>query len=235
MYNVWWVKNDKNFGDLLTPLILEYFDIPYKFTSKDQANILCVGSIARHARDNTVVLGSGMINSRKEKLNPNADWRFVRGPYTRQRVIDCGGTCPEIYGDAAMLLPLICPPKEKEYEIGIVPHFVDYNNVKENYPNYNVINVVNENPLEVAKEISKCKKIISSSLHGIIAAHAYGIPAAWVKFSNNVKGDDVKFYDYFEGVNSSPILSTLDKPKYQTVSYNTYNIKNLFISVKKET
>lgn len=235
MYNVWWVKNDKNFGDLLTPLIFEYFDIPYKFTSKDQANVLCVGSIARHARDNTVVLGSGMINSRKEKLNPNADWRFVRGPYTRQRVTDCGGTCPEIYGDAAMLLPLICPPKEKEYEVGIVPHFVDYNNVKENYPTYKVINVVNEDPLEVAKEISKCKKIISSSLHGIIAAHAYNIPAAWVKFSNNIKGNDIKFKDHYASLGLEAELSTIDNPIFTTGNCNTSKIEQIFKDFKNES
>lgn len=233
MYNVWWVKQDKNFGDLLTPIILDFFDIKFNFSSVKAADLLCVGSIARHARDNAMVLGSGMINSRKEKLNPNADWRFVRGPYTRQRILDCGGECPEIYGDAAMLLPLICRAEGKQHKIGIVPHFVDYEYVKEKYPNYNVINVVNSDPLVVAKEISKCEKIISSSLHGIIAAHAYNIPAAWVKFSDKIKGDDIKFKDHYAALNLPLVLSTVEDPIYTTGTLDLTPIINIFNELKR--
>jgi pyruvyltransferase len=241
MYNVWWLKKDKNFGDLLTPYILDYFNIKYKHTDIQNANLICVGSVARHARDNTIVLGSGMINSRKEKLNPNADWRFVRGPHTRQRVIDCGGSCPEIYGDAAMLLPLLCPAEEKKYDIGIVPHFVDYDYICAEYenldpyfnPNYKIINVINDDPLEVAKEISQCKKIISSSLHGIIAAHAYGIPAAWVKFSNKIKGDDIKFKDHYAALGLEANLSTVSDPIFTIGKINLDPIINIFKEVSK--
>lgn len=232
MYNTWWLKQDNNFGDLLTPYILDFFDIKFKHTGVEVADILCVGSIARHARDGTIILGSGMINSRKEKLNPNADWRFVRGPHTRQRVIDCGGECPEIYGDAAMLLPLICPEEEKEYDVGIVPHFVDYNYVKTAYPNYKIINVVNADPLAVAKEISKCKTIISSSLHGIIAAHAYGIPAAWVKFSNKIKGDDIKFKDHYAALGLEAEISTVEIPVFSLGILDLKPIINIFKELK---
>lgn len=227
MINVWWLKKDKNFGDILTPYILDFFDIEYNYTDIDNANIICIGSIIRHARDNQLVLGSGVMFN-KDKINPKANYKFVRGPYTRQKIIQAGGDCPEIYGDAALLLPLICPSEAKKYDIGIVPHFVDYAYVKEMYPEHKIINVITDNPLEVAKEISSCKKIISSSLHGIIAAHAYGIPAAWVEFSNKIKGDRIKFKDHYASIGLEAELSTVDSPNFTTGNFDIDPIIRIF-------
>jgi hypothetical protein len=200
MLNFFWSNNRPNFGDILTPYILDYCDIKYNMVSKpENADAMCIGSIIHKATDNMIVLGSGAMHS-KHKINPNADYRFVRGPLTRQKVLEAGATCPEMYGDPALLLPLFCDESKKEYDVGIVPHYVDYLDIIEKYTNYKVINLTNSNPTAVAKEITKCRKIISTSLHGIIAAHAYGIPTAWVKYSNKLKGNDIKFRDYYSSV-----------------------------------
>ena len=213
-YVFYWGDKPQNFGDVLTRNILEYFGIDFQHTNKQKdANMFATGSIARLAKPGDTVLGSGMIR-KGEKANPEAIWRSVRGPLTRDNVIRCGGECPEIYGDPALMLPLFCGESEKKHKIGIVPHYQDYNKINKKYGNkFKVINLVNTDPLSVAREITSCEKIISSSLHGIICAHAYGIPAARVRFSK-LHGDDSKFADYYASVDTKHEKSTIDSPKY---------------------
>lgn len=231
-FKVWWVNSTPNFGDILTPIILDYFNIPWERSSYENSNLISIGSIAKLAKTNTIVLGSGLIG-RHENLCPTADWKFVRGPFTRDRVLACGGECPEIYGDPAMLLPLICDESKKEFDVGIVPHYVDQKHVRDTYPGYKIIDVKNLNPLETAKEITKCRKIISSSLHGIICAHAYNIPAAWVPFSNKLKGDGIKFRDHYASMGLICELSTIENPIFTVGNFkNLKKIKSIYESLR---
>jgi len=212
---VWWLGSEQgqgNFGDILTPALLNHFGITYKFVKNYRdADAICVGSIARRAGVNTKVFGSGII-SRSDRVTPTADWKFVRGPYTRDRVLFFGGECPEVYGDPALLLPLIVEPSEKKYEVGVVPHNVDYGFILDKFSNENIIGLGTRDFTKVVDKITQCESIISSSLHGVICAHAYGIPAAWVQSNSRLKGDNVKFEDYFASVDIDPIMSTYDNP-----------------------
>jgi pyruvyltransferase len=57
----------------------------------------------------------------------------------------------------------------------------------------------------VTREIMSCKRIISSSLHGLVIADAYGIPNAWLgsdgrEGGSRPNGGEYKFYDYFAAV-----------------------------------
>jgi hypothetical protein len=175
--------------------------------------------------------GSGIIN-RREKINPNAKWKFVRGPYTRKRVLELGGKCPEIYGDPALLLPLIVDPSKKEFDVGYVPHKIDFAFIFNNFKNKNIISLNTRNYKNVIDKITKCEKIISSSLHGIICAHAYGIPAAWVASNNKLKGDDIKFKDYFESVGiCNYAKSTYINPEF--INPGSINL-DLLIDIFKE-
>lgn len=208
MYNAYWGTEADNFGDLLNKNILDYCGVQYNHTlDYEKADLFCVGSVIRLAK-NAVILGSGIIKSgTPEELDPNNTYEFVRGPRTRERVLACGGTCPEIYGDAALLLPRFCLPEPKKYKIGYVPHYKHkddkYSMSMAEEHGWEYINVTNEDPLVVAKKISQCHKIVSTSLHGIIAAHAYGIPAAHLNIHEifvELYGNSTKFVDYYESV-----------------------------------
>ncbi len=47
----------------------------------------------------------------------------------------------------------------------------------------------------------ECDEIISSSLHGIVIAEAYGIPCKWILYGNEIEGGEFKYQDYFLGTN----------------------------------
>jgi len=53
---------------------------------------------------------------------------------------------------------------------------------------------------EMARKLTRCKLVVSSSLHGIIVSETYGIPARWVQFSGSktaVTERHFKYNDYF--------------------------------------
>lgn len=229
--NVFWATKPLpgNFGDILTPVILTHYGYDVHYMPQESPDFLCVGSIAKFARKDTVVLGSGAM-SRENKLHPDAKWIWVRGPQTRKMILEQGGYCPPIYGDPALLLNRFYQPiGEKTHNIGIIPHYVDYQWAIMNldYSKYKIINLLNSNVFEVIDEICSCDMIISSSLHGIIVAHTYGIPAAWVKLSDKLSGDGIKFQDHFESVGCDTILSTLDNPVFQSAKYDNTQIHTI--------
>jgi len=204
-------KKKENYGDLLSKYLVEKISERevkwinprkqpwYKLNKK---HYLVIGSILHHASNQSIVWGSGIID-RKHKV-PKADFRAVRGPQTRKFLNDRGISCPEIYGDPALLLPGYFKPQiRKKYKIGIIPHYHDYNLVYQNFKEEKEILVVDLMTMDVEEvtiQLLECEKTISSSLHGLIVSHAYGIPSIWVEFSDKIFGDGIKYQDYFESV-----------------------------------
>lgn len=65
--------------------------------------------------------------------------------------------------------------------------------------NLNIIHLRGTHVEKTINEICSCRFIYSSSLHGLIVSHAYGIPALWFEHTR-LTGDRFKFYDYFSSV-----------------------------------
>ena len=217
-------RSKENYGDLLSKYIVEKISggqvkwvQPKKqpWYTFNKTNYLAIGSIIHHATRNSIIWGSGLID---EQLRiERANFKAVRGPRTREYLLQFGYECPEIYGDPALLLPTIYFPEPgKCYEIGIIPHYTDFQSVNDQYrsnPEILVIDLLTMDVEQVTNEILKCESLISSSLHGVIVAHAYKIPCVWVEFSDKLFGSGVKFFDYLESVKLPPYKPpALSKP-----------------------
>jgi pyruvyltransferase len=170
-----------------------------------QKYYVAIGSVIESVKGkNCYVWGAGLIN-RNSEIGKSI-FCAVRGEITKTRLKELGYRLPPTIGDPALLLPLIyTPPSVKKYELGIIPHYVQKDEIlKENFTdseNILIIDLLN-NPETIIDQINSCKKTISSSLHGIIVSQAYGIPSLWCKLGNkSLAGDDVKFEDYFSSVN----------------------------------
>lgn len=197
----YWQQED-NFGDKLTPFLLkELFGIECEF-SDGKNKLLAVGSVLHHAKEGDVIWGSGLISPTHLPQSNKIKALAVRGIATRNTLRDFGvDVHSTIFGDPALLLPRVYSPKiEIEYGIGIVPHYVDYEECKRRNPELGQkeVRIVDVRlPIkEVIDQILSCKVIFSSSLHGCIVADAYGIENWWYKLSDKLIGGDFKFLDY---------------------------------------
>lgn len=177
-----------------------------------QSNILAIGSIIDWlGNENAIVWGSGILipPSDQQKANYIVEKVVaVRGKRTRDCLINDGIDCPEVYGDPALLLPLIYHPKVQKVKgrIGIIPHYADKNDknfirlLNDCGDNGFVIRVQNyKSWRDVVNQILSCEFIISSSLHGLILSDAYGVPNQWITFAT-LPGGVFKFEDYYSAV-----------------------------------
>ena len=215
--NLFWYNKTLNFGDWIGPYLFEKItkkQPTYKVSSnKDSHSVYhTVGSIINLTKRNSIVWGSGIMDSKTFFIKPHKTYA-VRGPLTRKRFLEMGYECPEIYGDPALLMPVFFNPKPKKtHEVGIIPHNNDLDKIislYKNQPSIKIISVL-DSVENVITNILSCEHLISSSLHGIILGNAYKIPAAWVHFSLKLPGDDVKFYDYFLSVKMNNISKPID-------------------------
>lgn len=233
----------ENYGDVLGSYLyikiaqkkpIHYNKIRPLKLKKMLPNIITIGSVMSQVKTNSTVWGSGIISS--EQNVKQGTFYAVRGPLSRKRLLDLGYECPEVYGDPALLLPLYYTPKsDKKYKIGIIPHYVDFEYVQNLYshiPDVLVIDLMTHDIESTTDLIYSCASIVSSSLHGLIVSNAYGIPSVWVKLSDKLAGDDVKFYDYFHSVNigvASPLpkAAILDVQQLPPHVFHTIAVEKL--------
>ena len=186
-----------NLGDYLSYFVVEYAKLINGITNdrvKKTRHLYAVGSILDFGYQDATVWGSGLIRDKSDfrwRKFRKLDIRSVRGPETRRVLMANGYQCPESYGDPAILTPLLYTPKnvEKTYDYKVIQHY-SLQKASEN----NLSPVVGKDWTVFIDQLLEAKLVISSSLHGIILAEAYGIPAVMLKPGNL---DYFKYRDYY--------------------------------------
>lgn len=160
------------------------------------------------ADPNAVIWGSGCISATVPLSGRPKAICAVRGWLSNERLKKAGLPAPGVVGDAALLLPRLYEPKRnlEQVSLGVIPHCFEWNEEfyrrTREWDDVRVIDICGGIE-DVIEQIVACDRIVSSSLHGIICADAYGVPSSWLHASDKPVGDGFKFRDYFSSVGRS--------------------------------
>lgn len=189
-----WSEGVRNFGDELGPEILRRLSIPIeRVDAIGDADIVTCGSLleyaAADAKPGCAVWGSGLMYGKSVDVS-NLDILAVRGELTAMAI----GPMKLPTGDPACLVPLLWPRPELRYAVGVVRHYID----EREYPWADVVIDASRPVNEVIELIGSCRQVASSSLHGLIVASSWDIPALRLHHPS-VAGNDFKWADWFVG------------------------------------
>lgn len=208
-----------NFGDLLGPIVVDLLrqreGIAEGSAKGRSRTLFSVGSVLHEARDGDVVWGSGMNGKKRPEQHEfsKLDVRAVRGPRTAAFLRGMGVEVPDVYGDPALLLPVLMPEmadwtQQKKRRIAVVPNF----NERGRFADVEGYIDPLGDPFAIIREIAASERVVGSSLHGLVLAEALGIPA--VGFASGVELP-FKYEDYFAGTGrgADDVVMATDLPQ----------------------
>ncbi len=199
-----WSPNDGrvNFGDRLADIVCRQMVSMFGFSLDDEVNkqerLLSIGSVLHFSETGDHVWGSGWNGKIPEKNFKARSLKVhaVRGPMTAEFLKKHRIEVPEVYGDPALLIPYIFQNRFKvsaEKDYVFVPNLNDLAVVE---GQGNLVSPLWGWNVAIAS-ILKAKLVLASSLHGLIIAEAFGIPARYVRLSPTE--ELFKYKDYYLG------------------------------------
>lgn len=227
---VTWFTYKVNFGDLMSPWLMEKMTGHRPvLADTSKPHYVTIGSIANKGTSESIFWGTGTYGTEsKSEVSRDATYTAVRGPLTRSKLgahMGFGIKVPPVYGDPALLAPLYFFPKVKiTHEYGVIVRWSERKWAKATYgPGVKLIDFARGDIEGVIRDMLSCRRIVSSSLHGLIIADTYGIPNAWLA-SRTPRGGEFKFHDYFASVSKLRAAQKFN-PSAQTVTKETLRSK----------
>lgn len=186
-----WADKRDNFGDIMTPYLLRhYLHMRVTWAERDSADVYGIGSIIERMPPvySGIIIGTG----RMFEDSPMPDLSHARILGLRGHLT--AGQLRVPLFDLGVLAHLFCGVHQKRYSLGVVPWYRD-RTLREAYPDAHYIDIQGGVPY-VVNEIAKCRAIVTSSLHGMIAAQALGIPCRLELQPEYQRTHWFKFEDY---------------------------------------
>lgn len=188
-----------NFGDRLGPLIADRVLARHGIANRRRRGprLFSVGSVLHFARTGDSVWGSGRNGKIGDGMHRFAslDVRATRGPHTRAFLAERGISAPAVYGDPAVLMAELFPEWARSSGRPSGPVFVPNLNDVSHPDDLEVVSPIGDVGA-IVRRIASAEFVVSSSLHGVVIAEAYGVPARMVV----PHGESLfKYRDYYAG------------------------------------
>jgi hypothetical protein len=211
----WWRGGPEsgNFGDQLTPILCQRLSGRRVVHAPPHlADVFAIGSILEPwfwPRESWrsfqgMIWGAGRMFGQTPMELPLADVRAVRGRLTLS-TIACRHKAAVVLGDPGLLCALLARRTVKKYKLGVVPHWSerDHPLVQHLVSTSSEISlvIICDPVQQVIDGLCECEHILSSSLHGLVAADALEIPNEWL-WLNTAAEDragkpELKYRDYY--------------------------------------
>ena len=226
----WWKgRNGRNWGDWLTPLLLARFaHVEGRWVERGSADVVVVGSILGHIVGpwyNGTILGAGKLFE-NQVVPKHATVLALRGPLSA-----AGVSGSFALGDPGLLADELVQVETKRHDLCIIPHWTDkalaHDTRFTRYPHV-VIDPVAD-PLEIIRTIAESRKVVTSSLHGLILSDALAIPRrfeASADFRND--GGFFKVRDHDAAVGLPFVIGKLQEADGNRVIDRKTDLKDAF-------
>lgn len=208
----WWrpPKGWINISDEISPLILGHVTgRNMVHASLETCDGIAIGSVfyprkaVRRKRVTPLfVWGSGTLAPRPADYDQlSVAIAALRGPGTWGQIANC----PDVpFGDPGLFAPELWPGAPTiSGKVGVIPHHSMINDARSKallaeLGDTVLLDMTSPDIAGTMRQLSECSLIVSSSLHGLIFADAYGTPSLFW----NERGEDNewKYRDYFDGV-----------------------------------
>lgn len=205
-----WASSKPNFGDCLSPLIVECISgRKVRHAPPDQCDLMAIGSLLQRAKNHwwnrrIHIWGTGYIESGKV-ITSRHYIHALRGPSSAARL----NSAVTVFGDPGLLADQLLDGRrvEKRHRLSVIAHYKDKESqglkwLLQQQPDVKLIDVFAD-PLNVLSDIAASHFVLSSAMHGLIAADALGVPNCRIILSDALRGGNYKFNDYYQGIGMS--------------------------------
>jgi len=206
-----------NAGDIITQDII-YFKYGYEGFNVKQGGrrLLCSGSISHTIQSGDVICGIGTKGLPIPKpLHSPCKIYGLRGPITYEIFKKSGHDVSQVrfLKDPGLMIRFLLNDGQEiplSDKVIFIPHYRERYLYKKLPKGIEFVDI-DTHPIQLAKKIQESKLVYSSSLHGIIFAHALNRPCVFVKPQTDEPM--IKYEDYYASVDISfpkPISSIYD-------------------------